>query len=329
MEKKKNLLLQTKTQDVDNGIVTVAVNGFGIEDSQGDISMPGSFANTLKNDMSRIRWFLNHDITKLLGVPLEGYETGEDLVMRGKINLEKEIGRDTYADYKLYAENGRTLEHSIGVKAIERDESDSRKVKEWKMYEYSTLTGWGANPRTYLVDLKSAGRERVIEAVEFLQKALRQPEYSEHRLKMLDMELSLLLKSLNGGRIVTCPCCGNVFDYDEQEEHTCSQEVADLAAQYTQWIVENRVYEEISALEPQIRAEVSAILDALRSEGKEVTEKSVTDLMAYVRCPHCWSRYYKSLIGAVDPAAEKADEVPSEQKKEDFSSFLSSITALL
>ncbi len=38
--------------------------------------------------------------------------------MVGQLNLEKQIGRDTLADYKLFAENGRTLEHSIGVKAI-------------------------------------------------------------------------------------------------------------------------------------------------------------------------------------------------------------------
>ena len=140
-EKMKSLNLQTKTNDVDEkGIVTVAVNGIGIEDSQHDISMPGSFDETLKSDIGRMRWFLNHRQDLLLGVPLEGREENGNLVMRGQINLEKQIGRDTLADYKLFAEHGRTLEHSIGVKAVQRDTADKRKVLKWFMGEYSTLT---------------------------------------------------------------------------------------------------------------------------------------------------------------------------------------------
>lgn len=324
-EKKKNLILQTKTQNVDEqGIVTVAVNGIGIEDCQGDISMPGSFDNTLKNDMQRMRWLLNHDITQLLGVPLEGCEKDGNLVMVGKINLNKQIGRDTYADYKLFAENGRTLEHSIGVIAMQRDEADTRKVLEWKMYEYSTLTGWGANPQTFLVDLKSATREQVTDAIEFLQKALKQPEYSDHRLKLLDMQLNLLLKSINGGTIATCPHCGHVFDYDAQEQHTVSQEIAELAAMYTRWIVEDTVYSEINNLKPEIQSEVVSILDTLKAQGKEATEKNVTDLMSYVRCPHCWGRVYKSTIGKPEEGGEKPEEEPKE-KASSFSSLLARI----
>lgn len=39
-----------KATDVDEqeGLVTVAVNGLGIMDAQGDISMPGSFTKTSK-----------------------------------------------------------------------------------------------------------------------------------------------------------------------------------------------------------------------------------------------------------------------------------------
>lgn len=325
-EKKKNLILQTKTHDVDDkGIVTVAVNGIGIEDCQGDMSMPGSFANTLDKDMKRMRWLLNHDITQLLGVPLEGSEKDGNLVMVGKINLNKQIGRDTYADYKLFAENGRTLEHSIGVVALKRDEDDARKVLEWKMYEYSTLTGWGANPQTFLVDLKSATREDVMDAVDLLQKALKLPEYSDHRLKLLDMQLNLFLKKLNGGNVATCPHCGNVFDYDAQEQHTCSQTVAELAARYTGWIVEDTVRAEINSMQPEIRAEVVAILDALKSEGKQVTEKNITDLMEYVRCPHCWGRVYKSTLNkpTTPEGNDKPDEVKVEEKS--FKTFLSNI----
>ena len=70
-ENYQRLLYKTKANDLDEtrGIVTVAVNGIGIVDSQNDISMPGSFNKTLKENITRMKWFLNHDTTQLLGVP--------------------------------------------------------------------------------------------------------------------------------------------------------------------------------------------------------------------------------------------------------------------
>ena len=51
-EKIKSLQYKTKANDVDEkGIVTVAVNGIGVKDSQNDISMPGSFNKTLKENI--------------------------------------------------------------------------------------------------------------------------------------------------------------------------------------------------------------------------------------------------------------------------------------
>lgn len=106
----QRLLYKTKANDLDEakGIVTVAVNGIGIVDSQNDISMPGSFNKTLKENIARMKWFLNHDTTQLLGVPLEGEERDGNLVMVGQLNLAKQIGRDTLEDYKLYAAAGRS-----------------------------------------------------------------------------------------------------------------------------------------------------------------------------------------------------------------------------
>ena len=297
-EEIKRLQYRTKANDVDDekGIVTVAVNGIGVKDSQDDISMPGSFNKTLKENIGRMRWFLNHRTDQLLGVPLEGKEEGGNLIMTGQLNLDKEIGRDILADYKLFAENGRTLEHSIGVRAMKRDEQDKRKVLEWKMFEYSTLTHWGSNPQTFLVGIKSATADQVKEACDFIRKAFQQHGYTDERLKAYDMELNLLLKSLNGGVIVTCPCCGHQFDYESMPEHTFSQQVIDLAAQFQRWITEDIVRQEMEKLTPEIREQVTAVLDIVLSKsGKpEFEQKGLTDIMSYVRCPHCYSRVYKS-----------------------------------
>lgn len=310
-EKIQQLSYKTKVNDLDDekGIVTIGVNGIGIEDAQGDISMPGSFTKTLQEGLKqRIKHLLDHDYHKQIGVPVDGYETDRDLVFVSALNLEKQISRDVYSDYKFNAEHGRTMEHSIGVSAVKRDNADSRKVLEWKLFEYSTLNAWGANPRTGLIDLKTATQDDVMRSVEVVREAMKE-RYSDERLKNLDMELSLLLKSLNGDLIVTCPECGQTFDYNEQHEHTFSDQVLEYAARVQGWIMQGIVDEEMSKLKPEIREQVLAILDTFKLGRMEMTEKSIGDIASYVRCPHCWSRVYKTqAIGKEEEPAVKTEE---------------------
>ena len=299
-----NLQVVTKANDVDaKGRVKVAVNRTGIEDAQGDISMPGSFDKTLREDLFRMKWLYNHDVTQLLGVPLEGSEQNGDVVMVGHLNMDKQLCRDVYTDYKLMAQYGRTLEHSVGVIPIKRNKDDKRMVEEWKMLEYSTLSFLGANPCTYLVDIKSATPSRIKEAVNFLQSALKEPTYSDYRLKSLDMNLQLLLRKLDGGRVVTCPYCGEAFDYDEQIPHTFESSVIDMAQNIVSAIAEDTVYEYISSMKPEIQNEVGSVLEAFKMANLPLNEKSIVDVMNYVWCPHCWMRVFECQI---DPSVTKA-----------------------
>ena len=342
----QRLLYKTKANDLDEakGIVTVAVNGIGIVDSQNDISMPGSFNKTLKENIARMKWFLNHDVTQLLGVPLSGEEKDGNLVMVGQLNLAKQIGRDTLEDYKLFAAAGRTLEHSIGVQAIKRDKDDKRKVLEWKMWEYSTLTNWGSNPQTFLVDIKNDSEGNVRANIEFIRQALKM-RYSDARLKEYEMRLDILNKALEGAVVVTCPHCGQEFVWDDAEKRTFSQQVLETANNYLRWIAEDIVAEEMSKLAPEIREAVLAILQPVLSKcnGKidvEMVEKSLTDIAEYAYCPHCYSRVYKSTIMQEQSASAttKSEDEPSgdthaegEEQKEKAagSTFFGSLNACI
>ena len=324
-ENYQRLLYKTKANDLDEtrGIVTVAVNGIGIVDSQNDISMPGSFNKTLKENITRMKWFLNHDTTQLLGVPLSGEEKDGNLVMVGQLNLSKQIGRDTLEDYKLYAAAGRTLEHSIGVQAVKRDKNDKRKVLEWKMWEYSTLTSWGSNPQTFLVGIKNDDPTTVRQNIEFLRRAL-QMRYTDERLKQYEMRLDMLTKALEGAVVVTCPYCGQEFVWDEAERHTLSQQVLDCANSYLRWITDGIVREEMSKLKPEIRAAVLAILDPVLSkmDGKideEIVTKSLEDLAEFAYCPNCYSRVYNSsiMLEQSAPALDKTDDEPSDDTRDE------------
>lgn len=343
----QRLLYKTKANDLDEekGIVTVAVNGIGIVDSQNDISMPGSFNKTLKENIGRMKWFLNHDTTQLLGVPLSGEEKDGNLVMVGQLNLAKQIGRDTLEDYKLYASAGRTLEHSIGVQAVKRDEKDRRKVLEWKMWEYSTLTSWGSNPQTFLVGIKNDDPGDVRDNIEFIRRALKM-RYSDERLRDYEMRLDILNKALDGATVVTCPHCGQEFVWDEAERHTLESQVLELANQYMRWLTEGIVREELAKLKPEIRAAVLAILNPVLSkcDGKidmELLEKSLADIAEYAYCPHCYCRVYNSSIRQekTSPAVTETKGEPSddtrkdggaaEDKKADGVTFFGSLNAVI
>lgn len=186
---------ETKIEDVDaKGRVLVAANALGNVDSDQDRSMPGSFVKTLKENFNRLKWFLNHKTDLLLGVPVEGSESGNQLKMLGQLNMKKQLSLDTYEDYKLYAEYGKSLEHSIGVEAVKKEIKDGvRDVYEWKLWEYSTLTAWGANSETHLLGIKSD--KDIIETVDWLSIKLKKGNYTDEKFSEIEKQL-MQLKSL-------------------------------------------------------------------------------------------------------------------------------------
>ena len=134
------------------------------------------------------------------------------------------------------------------------------------------------------------------------------------------MELNLLLKSLNGGTVVSCPHCGYQFDYDGENEHTFAQQVLDYAADYQRWITQDIVREEMEKLTPEIRTQVISLIDSFKSDGKGITQKSLQDLMNYVRCPHCWGKVYRSntiLQNTSEDATGKTEPSDDTQEKND------------
>ena len=181
----------SKVSDVDEkGRVVVAANAFDNVDSDNDISDPGSYQKTLKEHFERVRWFYNHDRTISLGVPISGVEEYPYLKMTGQLNLEKQISRDVYADYKLFAQYNKSLEHSVGVDPVQRDSKDRRRVKEWKLWEYSTLSSWGANSNTPMLGIKSI--TDVQEQIDWLEIAMKKGDYSDEKFKRIEQTLKNL-----------------------------------------------------------------------------------------------------------------------------------------
>lgn len=183
---------QSEIKDVDEkGRVLVAANAIGNVDSDKDRSMDGSFNKTMKENFNRLRWFLNHDKTLLLGVPIEGKQISSYLEILGQLNMKKQLSRDVYEDYKLYAEYGRSLEHSVGVESMkDKMVGNIREVYEWKLWEYSTLTSWGANDKTPMLGIKSAADYS--ESIDWLELSLKKGNYSDEKFKEIELHLSQL-----------------------------------------------------------------------------------------------------------------------------------------
>jgi len=64
-----------------------------------------------------------------------------------------------------------------------------RRVSEWKWWEYSTLTSWGANDQTPLVNIKNL--EAIDDTVQFLEKMLK-GNYTDERLKKIEETYNIL-----------------------------------------------------------------------------------------------------------------------------------------
>lgn len=189
----KQLSHDIKDFDEKQGIVKAYANAYNFKDSDGDISGPGSFKKTVKENYKRVRVLKDHNSTVGLGVPLDmDAEDSYGLLTTTKFNLEKEVSRDMFSDIKLMTENGLNAELSIGFEIMARDQKNKAIISEYKLYEYSFLTSWAANELSTVQDIKSI--KSVHGILSLIEKSYNL-DYSDARLKQIEE----LLKSLTIG----------------------------------------------------------------------------------------------------------------------------------
>ena len=180
------------------GLVTFIANAFNNVDSDYDISLPGSFKKTLRENGKRLRHFKNHDPRLMPGVPVEAKEVEIGLQVTSQLILETQLGRETYEEYKALADAGKQMEHSIGVSAVkyEIDEDKGiRTVSEWKLYEVSTLNAWGANPGALTQNIKSLediDNDEILREIIFLRGLLNIKSYDEIKLDKIEQQIKYL-----------------------------------------------------------------------------------------------------------------------------------------
>ena len=159
--------------DIDEkGTVLFYASRFGNEDSDGDIMQKGAFKKTLSENKSRLRYLYQHRMDQQLGVVIDANEVDDGLLVKAAINMDKDIGRNAYADYQMAMKYGRSVEHSIGFYTVKSQGTQPRYIQEAKLMEVSFVT-WGANPNTPLLSIKSQND------ICFLDKCISEGNYTK------------------------------------------------------------------------------------------------------------------------------------------------------
>jgi HK97 family phage prohead protease len=179
-----------KDVDVKAGVVTGYLSAFGNIDSDKDMIMPGSFLKTIDewgpNGRKRIKHFLDHDNTKSVGVFTVLKEDDYGLYYESKAG-DWNLG----ADFLKMVEAGAITEHSIGFKTIKQEKAEGHtKIQEIKLYEGSSLQGWGANEFTPIVGVKSA--EAIEKLFSTLERELKNGTYTDETMIRIESYLKSL-----------------------------------------------------------------------------------------------------------------------------------------
>lgn len=136
MERKTTTQAEVKAvDDAPAGTIEGYGSVFGVVDQGGDVVEKGAFGASLA--ARRPKMLHQHDPAQVLGVWDEAVEDDRGLRLRGRINLDKQLGRDVFSDLKMGALSGL----SIGFRTRKAaDANGARLLKELDLLEVSTVT---------------------------------------------------------------------------------------------------------------------------------------------------------------------------------------------
>ena len=178
--------LVTEFKDVDMSSMTVAgyFSAFDKVDSYNEVALKGSFKKSLDENRERIKYLLNHDVTKNLGPLNDLMEDDYGLFYRATV-LPTTFGKD----FMVMVQGGVIKEHSIGYKEIaSRQEGNIKYITEHKLMEGSALTGWGVNQYTPMV--KSA--EQAQDRIKILEAFCKNTTATDETIQLLMLEIKQL-----------------------------------------------------------------------------------------------------------------------------------------
>lgn len=269
----KNLQQGISDVDVKKGIVTGYFSSFDNMDSDGDVIRKGAFTKTIKENFQRVRHLLDHDATKSVGKIQLLQEDSKGLY------YESKAGRHTLGrDFLLMVEDGLINEHSIGFVTIkQKNMGGYNEISEVKLYEGSSLQGWGANEMTPITGMKNF--ETVSVMMDNIMKAIKNGKYTDETFAKLELQFLQLQKELaelkeesvetpEPSEDKSCVTVTINIEDTEEEEYPTEEEMVSTeeeAPEQEEEIIEEEIMEE-SMMEPDGMAEYEELLNSLIKE---------------------------------------------------------------
>ena len=199
--------LEVKDIDSKQGIITGYFSAFGNIDSDGDIMMPGAFQRSIQDwgpdAKGRIKHLMNHDPSQPLGKILELKEDGYGLYYRSQIGKHR-LGQD----FIKMVESDLIKEHSIGFRTLREQKSDSaNEIHEVMLFEGSSLTAWGANEATPVINMKSiTSVEDLKETIRNFEKFIRHSDATDETIDLCLIkvrQLAQMVEMMNSTKVTT------------------------------------------------------------------------------------------------------------------------------
>jgi len=176
-----------KDLDAKQGIVTGYLSSFDTVDAYKEVVRFGAFKKSISENFNRIKHLQNHNPHQPLGKFLTLVEDKKGLYYESKVGSHN-LG----VDFLKMVESGLITEHSIGYQVIqEKKKEDYLELIELKLFEGSSLTGWGVNENTPLTGVKSLEGIKIedIEArVKSLEKFCKNSDATDETIELLLLE---------------------------------------------------------------------------------------------------------------------------------------------
>jgi uncharacterized protein len=190
----KSFDFPVKDVDMKTRTVVQAYTRYDVEDSDKDRGRKGMFNKTWTENFSRIKHLLNHDTTKPLGKVEKLWEDSEFAYGQSKIGTHT-LGED----FIKMADSGLITEASYGYKVIKENKlkDGTNELLEVKMWEWSSLTAWGANQYTPIISLTKGITEqeqtdKISNRVKALEKFCRNTTATDETIELLLLEIKQL-----------------------------------------------------------------------------------------------------------------------------------------
>lgn len=139
--------------DGEAGVFEGYASIFGNRDRGGDVVVKGAFSRTISERLPQklIKVFRDH--RDPVGMPLEIREDDRGLFVRGQLNLDKQVGRETLAELKSGELAHMSFAYDVVRDEVDRD-TDTRKLLELTLYEFGPVR-WPMNDAARVESVKA------------------------------------------------------------------------------------------------------------------------------------------------------------------------------